>query len=208
MKSQDLHRRIARAACLWLFLVLSTLPLLSQTTNISGTVNIYQRVVEVIPAKACVRVASTTGLNPSAKVLLIQMKGAAINTANSSAFGDTMALNEAGNYEVSTICTIIGDSVFLVQSLLNNYTPATGKMQLVQFGEYVSANVTGTLTAPAWNNAAGIGGVIAIFVENDLTLNQSIVADGTGFKGGGFVQSNTSCTNTISGYVYNASFST
>ncbi|MEO8406022.1 MAG: hypothetical protein ABI480_15550, partial [Chitinophagaceae bacterium] len=202
-----MHTSLIRAALSWLFVVLFIPSLFSQTTNISGTVNIYQKVVEVIPAKACVRVSSTTGLTPSAKVLLIQMKGATINTANSSAFGDTTALNDAGNYEIGTICTIIGDSVFFVHTLLNTYSPVAGKVQLVQFGEYVNANVTGAITAAPWNNTTGTGGVIALFVEEDLIMNQSISVSGSGFRGGAFVQSNTTCTNTMSGYVYNGSSS-
>jgi len=85
---------------------------IAQTTSISGVVNTYHRVVEIIPAKACVRVSSTVGLNLYKRVLLIQMKGAGISTTNNSSFGDTTSLNNAGNYEVATICNIIGDLIF------------------------------------------------------------------------------------------------
>src|SRR4030095_4006412 len=81
-------------------------------TNISGVVNSYYRVIEGIPAKACVRLNTVSGLARLQKTLLIEMKGATIRTNDNSMFGDTLSLNNAGNYEVAIICAINGDSVF------------------------------------------------------------------------------------------------
>lgn len=83
--------------------------------------------------------------------MIVQMKGASINTtAASSSFGDTTALNEAGNYEIGTVCYIIGDSVFLFHNLLNTYNTTSGKVQLVQFAEYYAAEVIDTVKATPW----------------------------------------------------------
>ncbi|MBI5370943.1 MAG: T9SS type A sorting domain-containing protein [Sphingobacteriales bacterium] len=178
-----------------------------QTSNISGVVNSYYNVVEIIPAKACIRVGSTAGLAVNKKILLVQMKGATINTSNSSSFGTVTALNEAGNYEAGTICSITGDSVFLFHLLQNTYTPATGKVQLVPFAEYVSATITDTVKASPWNNSTGTGGVIALYAEQDITLNAPIYADAAGFRGGSYLLSNGTCSDVLpaSGYIYNAS---
>ena len=54
-------------------------------TNISGIVNSYYKVIEVIPAKACVRLNTVAGLAHLQKTLLIQMKGASVVTANTNA---------------------------------------------------------------------------------------------------------------------------
>lgn len=161
--------------------------------------------MEVIPAKACVRVGNPAGLAQNDRALLIQMKGASINTASSSAFGDTVSMANAGNYELGTICYIRGDSVFFVYMLLNSYT-VSGKVQLVRVPEYSSAIVTDTLRASPWNNTTGMGGVVAIYVDNDLTLNAPISADSSGFRGGGYRLSNGTCNNTpgANGYDYNA----
>ncbi len=165
----------------------------SHAQNISGIVNTYHRVVEILPAKSCIRVASTTGLNLNNLVMLVQMKGATINTtASSSAFGDTTALNGAGNYEIGTICYIIGDSVFLFHDLLNSYD-VNAKVQLVQFAEYYSVNVTDTVKAMSWDSAAGMGGVIAIFADQDITLNAPIYADSSGYSGGAFYLNSGTC---------------
>jgi hypothetical protein len=178
----------------------------SSQTNISGVVNSYYKVVEVIPSKACVRLNTVAGLAHLQKTLLIQMKGASVNTANTSGFGDTTSLNDAGNYEIAIICAINGDSVFMYHNFLNSYTVA-GKVQLVKFAEYYSATVIDTVKASAWNNTSGTGGVIAISVSQDLTLNAPIYADSFGFKGGRYVLSNGTCFNTpfaATGYIYNA----
>ena len=187
--------------------VLILCALISTSQNISGIVNSYYKVIEVIPAKACVRLNTVVGLAHLQKTLLIQMKGASVNTTNTSSFGDTTSLNNAGNYEIAIICAIDGDSVFMFHNFLNNYTVAD-KVQLVKFGEYYSANVIDTLKAAPWNNTSGTGGVIAISVSQDLTLNAPIYADSSGFRGGAYVLSNGSCSNffAATGYFYNASF--
>lgn len=176
-------------------------------TNISGVVNSYYRVVEVIPAKACVRLNTVTGLARLQKTLLVQMKGASVVTTNSSSFGDTTSLNYAGNYEVAIICSVSGDSVFMFHTFLNNYS-VTDKVQLVKFAEYYSASVTDTIKASSWNNANGTGGVIAISVAQDLTLNAPIYADSSGFRGGSYVLSSGTCFNApfaATSYFYNGS---
>jgi hypothetical protein len=176
-------------------------------TNISGIVNSYYQVVEVIPAKACVRLNTVAGLARLQKTLLIQMKGASVVTTNNSTFGDTTSLNNAGNYEIAIICAINGDSVFMLHNFLNSYT-VTNKVQLVKFAEYYSANVTDTIKASPWNNTTGTGGVIAISVTQNLTLNAPIYADSSGFRGGGYVLSNGTCFNlpfAATAYFYNAS---
>ncbi len=178
----------------------------SQTTNINGVVNKYFKVTNIVPSKACVVVQDPTGLVVNSRVMLIQMKGATIVTTNTNTFGDTISLNQAGNYEVGTICYIIGDSVFLFHNLLNSYT-IPGKVQLVQFAEYYSANVVDTVKAAPWDSAAGTGGVIAIYADQDITLNAPIFADSSGNRGGAFFQHNSNCgfLNPVgTGYAYDA----
>lgn len=181
-----------------LFPVFALLSLFASSQNISGIVNSYYRVIEVIPAKACVRLNSVAGLSMNDKAMIVQMKGASINTADVTlpTFGDTTSLNNAGNYEIGDICYIRGDSVFFVYMLLNQYSPgAFGKVQLVRIPEYASATVTDTLRAAPWDSVAATGGVLAIFVNDDLTLNAPISADSSGFRGGRHRLSGSSCSN-------------
>lgn len=173
-------------------------------TNISGIVNSYYRVIEVVPAKAAVRLASVAGLGYGDRVMLVQMKGASINTSTGSTFGDTTSLNQAGDYEIAEVCYVRGDTVFMIYMLLNTYSVAD-KVQLVRIPTYAAANVTGTLTASPWNNTAGTGGVLGIYVEGDLILNSSISADSSGYRGGADLLSNGTCSNVVPAnqYYYN-----
>lgn len=179
-------------------------------TPIQGVVNTYHKVLEIVPAKACVIVEDPTGLNINNMVMLVQMKGATISTATDITFGNVSAMNNAGNYEVGTICYIIGDSVFLFHTLLNTYTPINGKVQLVQFADDVSFNVVNTVTALPWDSATGLGGVIAIHADLSITLNAGIDASESGYKGGPLVHSGSFCNNSpgANGYVYNGTVST
>ncbi len=189
-----------------LFSVFFSFSLYCQTTNISGIVNTYHKVVEIIPAKACVRVTNVAAVNVNTRVMLVQMKGASIITTNIATFGDTTSLNEAGNYEIGTVCYIIGDSVFLFHNLLNTYNTSTGKVQLVQFAEYTSADVVDTVKALSWDSAAGTGGIIAIFADQDITLTKPVWADTSGYSGGSYLLSSSACSNVVpaSNYAYTA----
>jgi hypothetical protein len=169
--------------------------------NISGIVNTYYKVIDIIPAKACVRLNTTTGLGFNDKAMIVQMKGATINTSTSGSFGDTTSLNNAGNYEIGTICYIKSDSVFFDYLFLNNYTIAD-KVQLVRIPEYNSAIVVDTLKAAPWNNTTGTGGVLAIFVDQDLTLNKPISADTVGYRGGTYRLSNNTCSDFAGATLY------
>ena len=179
----------------------------AQTTSISGIVNSYYKVMEVVPPKACVIVNDASGLANNDKVMLVQMKGASINTSNTVSFGDTTSLNEAGNYEIATVCNVMDDSVFFVYVLLNQYDVA-GKVQLVKIPQYVSANITDTLKPAPWNNTTGTGGVVAIIAEEDIILNAPIYADSSGFRGGAYVLSGNNCNNFFptTDYYYDANF--
>ena len=177
----------------------------SQTTNISGVRNNYYSVLGVDAAKNAVKLDNVSGLSYGNTVLLIQMKGATISTTNNATFGTITSLNDAGNYEIATICSISNDSAFIFNTILNTYD-VNFKVQLVKFAEYYSANVTDTVKAQTWNNSTGKGGVLALKVEEDLTLNAPLFADSTGYSGGNSSISNSTCNSITSGYVYNANF--
>lgn len=200
-----LYRNAGLHSILLMIFLFSISDLNAQSTNISGVINTYHSIIEIIPAKSCIRVSSTAGLSVSESVMIIQMKGATVSINNNSTFGDTTSLNDAGNYEINSICAIRGDSVFLFFSILNTYT-LTGKVQLVGIPTYYSAVVTGTLSAQPWNNASGTGGVLALNVDETLTLNSPVSADGNGFNGGAYVFSSGDCSNfgAATAYIYNA----
>src|ERR1035437_5066386 len=101
----------------------------SRSQNISGIINSYTGVTSV--GSQSVSVVSSSGFNTNDRVLIIQMKGATINTANSPVFGTITSYNDAGNYEFATISSIAGTTISFVSPLIKTYT-ATGFVQLVK----------------------------------------------------------------------------
>jgi len=162
------------------------------TDDIFGIVNSYYKVNEMVPAKSGVIVDDPTGLVHGNMVMIVQMKGATINTSTGSGYGVISSMNNAGNYEIATVCSVVDDTVFFFHNLINSYTES-GKIQLVKFAEYYSARVIDTVKALSWSDATGTGGVIAIRVDEDLTLQKPIYGDSSGFEGGAFFQHSGNC---------------
>lgn len=154
----------------------------SQSSPISGIVNSYTPVTGF--GNGCpnsLTAGDVSAFSVDDRILLVQMKGAQIDQNNTLFFGNITAINEAGNYEFGTISSIDGNVVSLVNNLMNDYN-IDGLVQLVRVPQYVNATVIDDLTCLPWNGS--VGGVLAIEISNELTLEAPIVADGTGFRGG------------------------
>jgi len=126
-------------------------------------------------------------------VIVMQMQDDVIgaNTTNAATFGNLSAIANAGKYEVKIISAVTPTSgaptsLTLSTTLANTYnTGSNSSVQLISFRD-LGANYTTTanISAVAWNGS--VGGVLAFYVSNTLTLNHSILADGLGFRGGAF----------------------
>ncbi len=177
MKPHVLIRLILFICCL-----LSISPA-TTAQSISGIVNSYYRVTGVNVIPNTVTVSSAAGLTPGMKILIIQMKGAAINSANSNLFGNINAVNNAGNYEINYVCGIAGNNVLLQYSLSRAYD-ATGSVQLIPVPQYNSVTVVDTVRAANWSAATGTGGVVILEANDTIFLNSAIDVSGKGFVGG------------------------
>jgi gliding motility-associated-like protein len=171
-----------RFACI--SILLFNLTLTAHSQSIGGVINIYTPVL----AFGCnsATVAGTAGFSIGDRVLLIQMKGATIDSSNSVAFGNILNYNDCGNYEIAVISSITGSTVFFQYQLLNSYTPS-GRVQMIRIPQYTNVTVSSTLTCAPWNGSTG--GVLIMEVSGTLTLNAGIDVSGKGFRGG------TGCTN-------------
>jgi len=177
--------------------------ILFSQTNIGGIVNTYHKVTGVNYTQSGVKLDNVNGISVNDRVMIVQMKGATVNTTNTNSFGSVSSLNEAGNYELATVCDVRNDSVFLLQQLLNVYT-VQHKVQLIKIPVYVAATVTSPLEPAVWDSAAGKGGVLAIIVSETLTLNSPVSASGKGFKGGAFYKDAGGCgSNVFTNFSYN-----
>jgi gliding motility-associated-like protein len=171
--------------------VLLFVGLLSQAQNIQGIINIYTPVTAITPAS--VTVGSTSGFAVGDQVFIIKMKGATINQTNTAAYGDTLALNEAGRYQFSRITSITGNNVTLFPFC--NIYGSTDYIQMVSVPEYPNPTVVNNLTCAPWNGT--VGGILVFETPGTLTLNDSIDASGNGFRGGQFNGGSFSCTSNM-----------
>ena len=177
--------------------------ILFSQTNISGIVNSYHKVVGINYTQSGLKLDDVSGISVNDRVMIIQMKGATVNTTNTNSFGSVSSLNDAGNYELATVCAVRNDSVFLLQQLLRTYS-VVDKVQLVKIPVYASAMVTGPLEPAPWDSAGGKGGILAIIVSETLTLNAPVSASAKGFKGGSFYKDAGGCaSNAFQSYAYN-----
>lgn len=166
-----------------LFVLLGYSPLRGQSTNISGVINTYVSVLQLGSGNCIdsIYVNSTNGFNVDDTVFLFQMKGAILDTSNSSSFGSIINYNNAGNYELASIKSISANCIILNSPLRRTYFVG-GALQLIRVPYYANATVVGTLTAAPWNGSTG--GVLAFIVAGTLTLNASIDVSDKGFRGG------------------------
>jgi hypothetical protein len=151
--------------------------------QISGVINSYYQVTDFVPTYNGLRVLNVTGLANLDRVLIIQMKGATINSNNSAAFGDLVSIGDAGKYEFATICGFLNDTVIFEKQLLNTYDYSQS-VQLIRIPVYNDVTINGTLLPQPWNPVTGTGGVVALIANGVITLNADVNADGAGYRGG------------------------
>jgi len=137
-------------------------------------------------------------------LLIMQMQGAAFDTANSSSYGDGTGtghgyLNDAnllaGNFEyivANSNVPTTGGTLTLTYPLKNSYknqafssTGSTGQYtyQVIYVPMYYDLQLAANLTVPTWNGSTG--GVMVLVATDYLNFNWfGINGSGSGFRGG------------------------
>ncbi|MBL7733068.1 MAG: gliding motility-associated C-terminal domain-containing protein [Chitinophagaceae bacterium] len=151
-------------------------------SNLSGTINTYTPVLSLSVCDNKITVEDATTFNVGDTVMIIQMKGAVIDSTNTAAFGTITDYKNAGNYEINYVKTKSGNIIELKNKLTRQYDLPNGKVQLIRVPYYQQANITTELTCPAWDGKTG--GVLVLNVQNDVVLNANINVSGKGFRGG------------------------
>lgn len=157
---------------------------------VGGIINQYAAVTTFDNCTNSVTVTNATPFAVGDRVLLIQMKGAIIDSSNTAAFGDILNYNYAGNFEYCDITAINGNTISFVNEILNEYNVADA-IQLVTIPSYTDVTVTSPLTAAAWNGSTG--GILAFDVSGTLTLMSSLDVTGLGFRLGASSNGNGNC---------------
>lgn len=163
------------------FLILAFL-ITASLSHSQAIINSYAAVLSYQECDNALTVDATAGFAVGDTILMIQMKGAVIDTTNTAGFGNVLGYNGCGNYEYNVVKSINGNSISLVYDIVRNYDIPFGKVQLVSVPSYQNYTVAQPHTCMAWNGVKG--GVFAISVVNTLTLNDEIDVTAKGFAGG------------------------
>ncbi|MEO6833317.1 MAG: LamG-like jellyroll fold domain-containing protein, partial [Chitinophagaceae bacterium] len=163
----------------------------------TSIINNYAAIKSGGPCGNSYVVDSAQGFAAGDTVLMIQMKGASIDSSNTAAFGTVSNYNGAGNYEKNVIKSVTGNTISLLYKLQRNYDIPQGKVQFVRIPFYKNYTISNNHTCMLWNGEKG--GVFAINVSGTLTLSDSIDVSGKGFRAGlGYTA--THSNNTICNY--------
>lgn len=152
------------------------------TTVISNIINTYTPVLALSPCDNKLTVTDASTFNTGDTVLMIQMKGAVIDSTNTAAFGTIIDYKNAGNYEFNYVKSKTGNVIELKNKLTRQYDIPVGKVQLIRVPYYSTALVSATLTCPPWDGSKG--GVLVLNARDSVKLNADIDLSGKGFRGG------------------------
>lgn len=176
-------------------------------TTITANANTYYPAQQATVSAGSTSVAigaatdGTTHISAGDALLIIQMQGAQINTANNNTYGDGVSgsgyLNNAelyaGNMEyviATNSVPLTGGTLTLLTGTVNNYrkadfgTDGQYTYQVIRVPVYYELVLNADITAPSWDGATG--GVIVMAVMNTLNMNgRTINVSGAGFRGGG-----------------------
>jgi gliding motility-associated-like protein len=166
--------------------------------NISGIINSYTQVTGI--TSTIITTTSSAAFLVGDKILIIQMKGAAILNTNTSSYGDITSLNDAGNWEFATIAAISGNDIIITADLINTYNTTSGKVQMISVPSYCNVTLSDTLSCQPWDGLTG--GVLVFISGGTVTMNADINVSGKGLRPGPTCNNSTlNCNNT--GYFYN-----
>jgi hypothetical protein len=124
------------------------------------------------------------------KVIVMQMQNASITgyTTNNTNFGTIASIGSTGLYEIATLANVAESaglpvSLTLSAPLRNTYVPGEA-LQVITYRQLGTTHFTTTanMSALPWNGS--VGGVLAFWVNGNLTLRHNIDANGDGFRGG------------------------
>ena len=147
-----------------------------------GIINDYTPVLELNPCKNLITVEDAAAFKAGDTVLVIQMKGAVIDSSNTAAFGTITDYKNAGNYEFNYVKSKTGNIIELKDSLTRAYDILLVKVQLIMVPYYNTANITATLTCLPWDGSKG--GVLVLNAKDSVNLYANIDITGKGFRGG------------------------
>jgi hypothetical protein len=132
-----------------------------------------------------VNVFATSALSAGDLVMIIQVQGADITTTDDPNYGNITAYNGVGSYELRTVLSISTNTITFCTALSNTYTVSGRKRaQVVRVPRLTNLTLGSNAIVSAYPWSGTVGGICALEVNGNTTINGSINATGTGFSGG------------------------
>ena len=153
-------------------------------TIISGVINDYSPITAVNLCDNKFTIEDATNYKTGDTVLLIQMKGAIIDTTNTANFGTIIDYKNAGNYEFNYIKAKTGNVIELKNKLTRQYDIPYGKVQLIRVPYYINAKVEATTSLSCYPWDGNKGGVLVINVRDTFKILGVIDVSSKGFRSG------------------------
>lgn len=161
-------------------MLLCVASLYAQPARIGGIINTAAGVDSLwIDCDQWVRMDRGLSVVPGDKVLLIQMKGAVVDTGE--AVGRLVASGGSGQFEFATVRSVQGTKLSLRAHLATPFNTRSA-VQIIRIARYTKAVVDDTVRARPWDGRSG--GVVALEVDDTLWLRAPIDVSGQGFRGG------------------------
>ncbi|MDR3094961.1 MAG: gliding motility-associated C-terminal domain-containing protein [Bacteroidales bacterium] len=144
-------------------------------SKIGGTINKYTKVTSLstVNNRSVLQVSDASDFGKHDTVLLIQMTGVD-STRNIP--------GHAGKYEFHIVSSVVSNVITLMVPA--TFHPEKELVQLIRVPSRKKAEVTSELTCKPWDYQRGTGGVVAVMVEETLTIAANIDVSGKGFRGG------------------------
>lgn len=168
------------------------------------TINAYTAALAFDICTNTITVSDATRFNTGDTVLMIQMKGAIIDTSNTPAFGTIITYGNAGNYEFNFISAKSGNQLTFLNKPTRAYDIPDGIVQLVRVPKYKAGYFSGGLVPLAWDGATG--GIVCVYASLSVTSVEDVDATGRGFRGATGYNATYNASNcTQNNYYYPAS---
>ncbi len=149
--------------------------------QLSGIVNEYAKVLLVDTCDNTILVDNASAFTAGDRVLIIQMKGASVDTTNTPNYGQLKSMGAAGLYEYTYVASVNVLTITLRQKLANLYDPSQA-VQIVKVPQYQSATIVDTIRSRPWDGNSG--GIVALEIFDTLYLNSAVDVSRQGFIGG------------------------
>jgi hypothetical protein len=118
---------------------------------VTGIINEYSPVTGFNSCNNSIIVSDPTIFTSGSRALIIQMKGAVIDTSNTVSFGNIVDMANAGNYEFVDVVDVIGNNIQVANVLLNEYS-VDGLVQLITVPQYSNINIIDNIHSCNKNN--------------------------------------------------------